>query len=134
MITYFCLFLFDYYSRRYYKNENISSTNLLLVKGLKKGYMEREGFFYYEIDMKRARVINFTLLTGFFSPYLYFSFSSYMCLDCVYGLPNWPETPLVFYIQHFINCRVKSILDFISVKIIFCYISLFHHCLQFLEI
>ena len=31
-------------------------------KGSEKGYMEREGFFYYEIHMKCARVIHFTLL------------------------------------------------------------------------
>ena len=32
-------------------------------KGLKKGYMEREGFFYYKIHMKCARfvTINFGL-------------------------------------------------------------------------
>ena len=31
-------------------------------KGSKKGYMEREGFFYYEIHMKCAKFIHFTLL------------------------------------------------------------------------
>ena len=30
--------------------------------GLKKRYMETEGFFYYEIHIKCARVIHFTLL------------------------------------------------------------------------
>ena len=31
-------------------------------KGSEKGYMEREGFFYYEIHIKCARGIHFTLL------------------------------------------------------------------------
>ena len=34
-------------------------------KDSKKGYMEREGFFYNEIHMKCAGVIHFTLLTVF---------------------------------------------------------------------
>ena len=33
------------------------------TKGSKKGCMEREGFFYYEIHMKCAGVIHFTLLS-----------------------------------------------------------------------
>ena len=31
-------------------------------KGSKKGYMEREGFFYYEIHMKCARFVTIMLL------------------------------------------------------------------------